>query len=77
MTSVLAISVFGWNLSYEVAVIGAITGLTYAVLGAGLVLLYRATGILNFAHGEVGTLARPRSSGGSCCRKAGTTGSRS
>jgi len=57
MTHVLALSFFGWHLSYDAAVIGAITGLTYAVLGAGLVLLYRATGIINFAHGEVGTLA--------------------
>jgi len=57
MISVFGLSILGWNLSYEVAVIGAITGLTYAVLGAGLVLLYRATGIINFAHGEVGTLA--------------------
>ena len=57
MISVFGLSILGWHLSYEVAVIGAITGLTYAVLGAGLVLLYRATGIINFAHGEVGTLA--------------------
>jgi ABC-type branched-subunit amino acid transport system ATPase component/ABC-type branched-subunit amino acid transport system permease subunit len=53
----LALTLLGWDLSVDAAVIGATTGLTYAVLGAGLVLIYRATGILNFAHGEVGTLA--------------------
>src|SRR5213596_2205576 len=35
-------------------VVGALTGLTYAVLGAGLVLVYRATKVINFAHGQIG-----------------------
>src|SRR6266568_7841987 len=34
--------------------IGALTGLVYAVLGAGLVLVYRATRVINFAYGEIG-----------------------
>src|SRR5688572_18815488 len=34
--------------------IGAITGLTYAVLGAGLLIVYRATRVINFAHGQIG-----------------------
>jgi ABC-type branched-subunit amino acid transport system ATPase component/ABC-type branched-subunit amino acid transport system permease subunit len=55
--NVLGLTVLGWELSGEAAVTGAISGLTYAVLGAGLVLIYRATGIINFAHGEVGTFA--------------------
>jgi ABC-type branched-subunit amino acid transport system ATPase component/ABC-type branched-subunit amino acid transport system permease subunit len=33
---------------------GAISGLTYAVLAAGFVLVYRSTGVLNFAQGEIG-----------------------
>ena len=33
---------------------GAITGLGYGLLGAGLILVYRATRIINFAHGEIG-----------------------
>ena len=33
---------------------GAMTGLTYAVLGAGLVLVFRATRVVNFAHGDAG-----------------------
>ena len=45
---------FGWSIGIETLVIGLLTGLTYAVLAAGLVLVYRATGIINFAHGEIG-----------------------
>jgi len=35
-------------------VVGGLTGLTYALLGAGLVLVYRATRVINFAHGQIG-----------------------
>jgi ABC-type branched-subunit amino acid transport system ATPase component/ABC-type branched-subunit amino acid transport system permease subunit len=42
------------SVTTEVVVIGALTGLTYAVLAAGLVLVYRATRVINFAHGEIG-----------------------
>ena len=38
-------------------VFGAITGLTYAVFAAGFVLVYRSTGVLNFAQGEIGSFA--------------------
>lgn len=44
------------KLSPEIFSIGAITGLTYALLAAGLVLVYRSTGIINFAYGELGAL---------------------
>ena len=33
---------------------GLVSGLTYAAFAAGFVLIYRSTGVLNFAHGEVG-----------------------
>ena len=33
---------------------GVIAGLTYAVFAAGFVLIYRCTGVLNFAQGEIG-----------------------
>lgn len=33
---------------------GAVMGLTYGMLAAGLVLIYRSSGIVNFAHTEVG-----------------------
>ena len=42
------------TISLEVVIIGALTGLTYAILGSGLVLIYRATRVINFAHGEIG-----------------------
>ena len=45
------------TLSPDIVVIGALTGLTYAVLAAGLVLVYRATKVINFAHGEIGAFA--------------------
>lgn len=48
------IELLGIELSWTVIVIGAITGLTYAAFGAGFVLIYRSTGVLNFAHGEMG-----------------------
>jgi ABC-type branched-subunit amino acid transport system ATPase component/ABC-type branched-subunit amino acid transport system permease subunit len=38
------------------AVLGVITGLTYALLGIGITLIYRSTRVLNFAHGEMGAL---------------------
>ena len=38
-------------------VLGALTGLTYGVLAVGLVLVYRANRILNFAHGQTGAFA--------------------
>jgi ABC-type branched-subunit amino acid transport system ATPase component/ABC-type branched-subunit amino acid transport system permease subunit len=44
------------TLSPEILAIGAITGLIYALLAAGIVLVYRSTGIINFAYGETGAL---------------------
>jgi ABC-type branched-subunit amino acid transport system ATPase component/ABC-type branched-subunit amino acid transport system permease subunit len=53
---VIATSVLGWDITPETLVTGALTGLVYAVLGAGLVLVYRATRVINFAYGEMGAL---------------------
>lgn len=36
--------------------LGAITGMTYGVLAVGLVLVYRSSRVINFAHGEIGAL---------------------
>ncbi len=33
---------------------GAINGLIYALVALGLVLVYRASGVINFAHGQIG-----------------------
>ncbi len=41
-------------MSADLITIGLITGTTYALLGIGLVLVYRLQGTLNLAHGEIG-----------------------
>jgi branched-subunit amino acid ABC-type transport system permease component len=38
-------------------VVGLVTGSIYGLAGVGLVLTYRTTGILNFAHGAIGAAA--------------------
>jgi ABC-type branched-subunit amino acid transport system permease subunit len=38
-------------------VLGSITGLTYAILAVGLILIYRSNRFVNFAHGNLGALA--------------------
>jgi ABC-type branched-subunit amino acid transport system ATPase component/branched-subunit amino acid ABC-type transport system permease component len=43
-----------WQTPLPVVVLGLITGASYGMLAAGLVLIYRANRIINFAHGEVG-----------------------
>ena len=56
MTSILAFSVFGvdWQLLKPFIVIGLAFGGVYALSGVGLVVLYRATGVLNVAFGAIG-----------------------
>jgi ABC-type branched-subunit amino acid transport system ATPase component/ABC-type branched-subunit amino acid transport system permease subunit len=39
---------------FPVIVLGTIIGLTYGLLGVGLVLIYRTNRIVNFAHGQIG-----------------------
>ena len=36
-------TVMGWQVSGETLLIGTLTGLTYAVLAAGLILVYRVS----------------------------------
>lgn len=38
-------------------VIGVITGAVYSLLAVGIVLVYKASGVFNFAQGEFGTVA--------------------
>lgn len=45
-----------WGELLQVLVSGASVGSVYALVALGLVLLYRTTRILNFAHGDVGVL---------------------
>ena len=41
----------------ESLVIGVITGAAYGLLALGLVLIYKSSGVFNFAQGEFGTVA--------------------
>ncbi len=47
----------GFVISQQSILIGLVTGLAYAALAAGFVLVYRSTGVLNFAHAETGALS--------------------
>ena len=42
---------------YDTAVLGLINGAVYALVALGLVLVYRSSGIFNFAQAEFGTVA--------------------
>ena len=48
------IEFLGITVGQQSLAFGLVTGLTYAAFAAGFVLIYRSTGVLNFAHGEVG-----------------------
>jgi ABC-type branched-subunit amino acid transport system ATPase component/ABC-type branched-subunit amino acid transport system permease subunit len=48
------IPLIGWHIGLSPFITGLLTGLCYAILAAGIVLIYRATKVINFAHGEVG-----------------------
>ncbi len=56
MTNVLAFSIFGveWQFLKPFIVVGLAFGGVYALSGVGLVVLYRATGVLNLAFGAIG-----------------------
>jgi branched-chain amino acid transport system permease protein len=56
MTDLLALSIFGvdWQFLKPFVVIGLAFGGVYALSGVGLVVLYRATGVLNVAFGAIG-----------------------
>ena len=58
MSGLLALSIFGvdWQFLKPFIVIGLAFGGVYALSGVGLVVLYRATGVLNLAFGAVGAM---------------------
>jgi ABC-type branched-subunit amino acid transport system ATPase component/ABC-type branched-subunit amino acid transport system permease subunit len=43
-----------WTIGWDMLVFGLLSGLAYAILAAGIVLVYRATKVINLAHGEIG-----------------------
>jgi branched-chain amino acid transport system permease protein len=56
LSGVLAFSIFGvdWQFLKPFIVVGLAFGGVYALSGVGLVVLYRATGVLNLAFGAIG-----------------------
>ena len=46
--------ILAFEVTIPVITLGAITGMTYGILAVGLVLIYRSSRIINFAHGEIG-----------------------
>lgn len=47
------LGISGWSLLPSFTVIGLVLGGSYALASIGLVLIYRVSGVLNFAHGAV------------------------
>lgn len=45
---------FGLLFSFDILFSGIVQGLVYALVAFGLVLIYRATGVINFAQGQIG-----------------------
>src|SRR4051795_12301601 len=56
MTLAATIPGTSFALPLDIVVLGLVTGLTYALLAVGLVLTYRSSRVLNFAHGEMGAI---------------------
>ena len=48
------IEIAGIEIASQAIVSGLVSGLIYAAFAAGFVLIYRSTGVLNFAQGEQG-----------------------
>ncbi len=47
---------FGLDIPLPVVALGSISGLTYGVLAIGMVLVYRSSRVINFAHTAIGAL---------------------
>src|SRR5688572_21335862 len=56
LAATISIPGIGFDIPTDVIGLGFIAGLTYALIGVGLTLIYRTTQVLNFATGEMGAL---------------------
>jgi ABC-type branched-subunit amino acid transport system ATPase component/ABC-type branched-subunit amino acid transport system permease subunit len=54
---VLIAKALGFKTPAAFVTLGCITGITYGLLSVGLVLVFRSSRVINFAHGEVGAFA--------------------
>ena len=50
----MTFTLFGLHFTSAVLVLGVILGMTYGILAVGLVLVFRSSKVINFAHGEIG-----------------------
>jgi ABC-type branched-subunit amino acid transport system ATPase component/branched-subunit amino acid ABC-type transport system permease component len=50
----VSVSIAGFHIAGDMLVLGLVTGMTYGILAAGLVLVYRSSRIINFAYGDIG-----------------------
>jgi ABC-type branched-subunit amino acid transport system ATPase component/ABC-type branched-subunit amino acid transport system permease subunit len=48
------LTLWGFEVTGPVLVLGLIVGMTYGLLAVGLVVVFRSNRIINFAHGEIG-----------------------
>ena len=55
--AVTAVAALGLDLPPVALVVGVTAGVTYGLLGIGVILVYRSNRIVNFAHGEMGAFA--------------------
>jgi ABC-type branched-subunit amino acid transport system ATPase component/ABC-type branched-subunit amino acid transport system permease subunit len=49
------INILGWELTIQALLIGVVSGLGYGLAAIGVVLIHRATGVVNLAQTEIGT----------------------
>ena len=49
-----AVTIGGWDITAQYLFRGFIEGLTYGMVALGLVLIYKASGVVNFAQGQFG-----------------------
>jgi ABC-type branched-subunit amino acid transport system ATPase component/ABC-type branched-subunit amino acid transport system permease subunit len=52
--NLLAVTIGGWEITAQYVFRGFIEGLTYGMVAIGLVLIYKASGVINFAQGQFG-----------------------
>jgi len=57
LVAVSDLDITSWTAPNQVLFNGVMLGMTYGVFGAGIVLIYRSTRVINFAYGEIGALA--------------------
>jgi len=55
--AIVQVTLFGLHIPLEIVILGVITGLIYSLLAVGIILAYKSSRVINFAHGEMGALA--------------------